>query len=504
MSNLNDPENSVEKTEEPSSAPKPIVQPVTEEVKEVAVENNALLEFDWSVPIDEKELNSTTTLFTPLASSTVKETREKIASLPNLSVENNPDAEAWLNVLQNGVYTTPNYNVFYRTANRTDAEYRQVIDSENGKLGFSIPKYKDNNSTIVSGQMAVLRVRAALGLGSISNIPLWHSGFWISFKAPADSAVLELHRRLTEEKIQLGRNTWGLSFANASVFFNNWLIDFALEHMYETTLKLPADQDIRTYISCLDIPTLVWGLASVIWPRGFNYARAVLEQEDGQTKVIREKLNISKLQWTDRRSLTAWQIAHMTNRKGATMTLDSVAKYKDEFILTKGRTVAIKDDVIDFAFKVPNILEYREAGEMWIGSIIDMVDRSLGMQSDEALRNKYINDQGKASYMRQYAHWVESITSTGAMINDRDTINDLLTTLSSETDIRNEYFKQVIKFIEDSTISIIAVPALKDEGLDNNNRFPNLVAIDAMYVFFTLLVQKTVAIQRQDYVASSM
>lgn len=472
--------------------------PETETVELTPDTAQVALEYNWSKPVEEKEMKDPSTVFIPMASLSVKESKDHVSSIPSINITDNPEAEEWVNVFKNGLYTTPNSNVFYRTVNKESANYRQAIPSEKGPLGYSAPKILDNNSSIVSGEVALTRIRAAIGLGTNIATPLWHSGFWISFKAPADSDVLELHRRLSEEKISLGRVTWGLAFSNTSVFFNNWLIDFAIANMYETTLKLPPEEDIRKYISCLDIPAIVWGLAAVIWPRGFNYARSVMNNQNGETKIIREKLNITKLQWTDRQSLTEWQIAHMSNRKGGTMTLESIAKYKDEFVTVKGRTVKLSDN-ISMTFKVPNILEYREAGEKWITSIVTLVDTVLGMTNDNDERDNYITVQSRASYMRQYGHWVESISVNDSAIMDVSTIESSLSLLSSEKDIVNNYFNEVIKYIEDATVSIIALPAIVEDGEQNSVKFPNLVAIDAMYVFFIQLGQTVLQIQARNY-----
>lgn len=443
-------------------------------------------------PLDKSLIENTIRLALP--SDTPDRIAAALEAMPNVSIDDTTTGNAWLNNIREAKFSVAYGNGFERTLARPEAQYRQTVTSERGPLSIAAPKFSDGGSTKLTGESAVLRVRALTGLGSIVQIPLWHSGFWITLKAPSEGAMLELNRRLADEKITLGRQTYGLAFANNSVFFAGWLMDFALSHVYETTLKPDIAESLRSRISTLDIPLIAWGLACVVWPRGFPYARSVLDQTTEQNKIIREKINVGKCLWTDTAALTPWQIGHMAGRHGRNMTADSIDRYRNEFTIGKGRTVRLSEG-LEITLRVPSMDQYLTSGQKWVNAIVTMVDRAFGLPPNDGVRDQYIMDQGKATNMRQFAHWVESLTAGSHVIDDAETLDQTFDSLSSNDDIRDAFFKGVKGYIEDATMSVIAIPATEDAEISDLPRFPHLLPLDAMSVFFILLVQKVLQIQ---------
>lgn len=431
-----------------------------------------------------------------LPETTPERTDQALTSFPNENVGASKEGREWALGLERAGAVTTRQNWFGQVFDREGSQWRQTVQSEKGGLHAAYPSFKDEVGTKITGERAMLRVRALVGLGSMVHVPLWHSGFWITLKAPPDSELLELHRRLSEEKITLGRQTWGLSFANNSVFLSAWVTDFILANSYGTTLKDPSD--LRAKISSLDIPTLIWGIACVIWPRGFQYARSVLDQTEKQYNIIKEKLNVPKLFWTDISSLTPWQISHMGNRHGATMSNEAVQRYRDEFTRGKGREVELTE-ALKLTLRVPSLDQYLNSGQKWVNNIVAMVDRAFAMKNEDQARDAFISDQGKATNMRQFSHWVEFIDAEGRVIDDEETIEQTFDALSSSDDLRRKFFEHVRVFMEDSTISTVAVPAASEEDRAKAlPRFPHLLPLDVLSVFFILLVQRTLLIQSRD------
>ena len=414
-------------------------------------------------------------------------------AMPNINLTETREGDEWLNNLRASTYSVPFRDYFAATLARPNAAYRQTVPSERGPLAAGAPRFNDN-TTKLTGERAVLRIRALTGLGSVVRIPLWHSGFWISIKAPGDGALLELNRRLAEEKITLGRATYGLAFANNSVLYAGWLMDFALAHIYDSSLKTELQPSMRERISSLDIPIIAWGLACVIWPGGFPYARSVLSPDGESQKVIKEKLLVGKLMFTDTSSLSQWQISHMASNHGSTMTAEMLERYRAEFTRGKGRTIDLTPN-LKVTLRNPSMDQYLTSGMKWVNGIVNMVDRALGMPPSDGVRDNYILDQGKATNMRQYSHFVESIDADGQLIDDAETLEASFDALSSNDDIRDTFFKAVRDFVEDATVSVIAIPVTEEGEKSELPRFPHLLAIDPLSVFFILLVQKIPQIQ---------
>jgi hypothetical protein len=480
---------------------------------EVVVENNQVPSNEEPV-VKKKNEPSTTVVqdvevFSPLdkaedaigialsfPSDTTTNIEDALDAMPNVDIEETKDGAEWIDRVTAARITRPYKDWLDDTVNRPDSAWRQTVDSEKGKLGASGLKFNDAINGKLTGERAVLRVRALTGLGSVIMVPLWHSGFWLTLKAPTESAMLELNRRLSEEKIQLGRTTWGLAYANNSVFFAGWLMDFVLGHVYDTSLKSDVADDIRSRINQLDIPLAIWGLSCAVWPSGFPYARAVMDQTTEQNKIIKEKINVSKLLWVDTASLTPWQISHMAQRHGSTMTKESLDRYHSEFTRGKGRVVELTANM-SVTLRVPNLDQYLTSGQKWVNNIVSMVDKAFSMDSNEGARNSYIMDQGRATNMRQFGHFIESLEVAGDTIDDLETIDQIFDALSSKDEIREAFFKGIKKFIEDSTIAIIAIPVTENEEKSDLPRFPHLLPIDVMSVFFILLVQKVTQIQQR-------
>lgn len=477
--------------EEPvAEAPQAVVEEKVEEVVKPARPQNASMEAEVFSKLSGEITTSDVIL--PLPDASFSDTREIVSSLPNINLDTSEKERDWINVFRASNEVGSVADVGVETLNREGADFRQTVQSEKGPLSIAQPNFSNMSDTMMTGERAVLRIRALTGMGSIMQIPLWHSGFWLTIKAPSDAALLELNRRLVEEKIEIGRRTHGLAFGNTSVFFAGWIMDFALQHMYETTCK--PDVDWRSRISSLDVPLIAWGLACAIWPRGFPYARSVMKKDSEEFKVIREKINIGKILWTDTSALTPWQVSHMAQRRGAHMTNEMLDRYQKEFTRGQGRTVKLSDKIA-LELATPTLDEYLTSGQKWVNNIVLMVDKAFGMPPGDAARNSYITDQAKATNMRQFGHWVKAVHVEGNVIEDVDTVEQTLDALSSIDDFRQVYFEGIQKYIEDSTISIVAVPATEETDNPSLPRFPHLLPIDALSVFFILLGQKVQRIQ---------
>ena len=414
-------------------------------------------------------------------------------------LDNNPEADRvdtveakrWFDTTEESYTGLPQGGRFEATVEREGSHYRQFLETEKGKLGFSQPKFAETEGSKLTGEQAVLRVRSLLGMGSIISIPLWHSGFWITIKTPSDSALIEMRRRVMDEKIRLGRYVHGLAFANTSSYTNQWVLDLIMDHMYATTVKDATPQKLRTMIKANDLPILYWGLACGVWPKGFQYVRSMIAGNGINDKTIIEgRINVSKLMWVDNTAFTDRQKAHMSNRNSGAMTEDSIARYLDEFPLYKGRSIELLEGALTINLKVPDVDAYMQSGRDWITGLSALVEETFTSDADDAVRrDRAILDHANATIMRQYSHYIDSIVVQGREQKDAETINAIANTLSEDTDARSKFLNGVGKFIDDTTYAVIAIPEVsgKETGLP---RFPRLIPIDVTSVFFTLLMQR--------------
>ncbi|WP_144106619.1 hypothetical protein [Paraburkholderia sp. BCC1886] len=430
---------------------------------------------------------------------THQRTVDTLESMPNIRLEEHESGREFVDLITAALDGTPKNDRWRATVDRPGTEWRQSVKSEKG--GISMGQVKFNNiaeGEKLTGERAILQVRSLLNLGSTIQTPLWHSGFHVTIKAPSDLAQIELNRRLSDEKIVLGRTTNGLAFANASAYLTGGILDFVMEHVYDTSLQDKDPQKIKELIDTRDLPLLFWGLACAIWPRGFQYARPYLDPVTNEEKVLREKIAVGKLLWVDTKSLTPWQIAHMANRGSGRQTLENVQRYRSEFTIGQPRRVELRKDMA-VTLAPPRAIDYVYSGYKWIGEITRLVDEALGLSADDRRRANLIIENGKATNMRQYIHWVQTMHPAGGIVteDDRETIERLIDDLSGDDEARVKYFAEVQKYIDETTIAVIATPTVTAAEENKFPRFPHLLPMNVEQTFFTLLEQKMSQISRR-------
>lgn len=393
---------------------------------------------------------------------------------------------------------------FTGSVDREGGQWRQGVEHEGDFLTAGKPRFGSDTGGVISGEGAVIKVTNALGLGSVVQIPLWHTGIWITLKAPSEGKLLELERRMAQDKGQLGRYTAGMVFSNNSVYRIHHLINFILDHVLDASVPSLKPDALKNIIKVPDLQTLAWGMACAIYPNGYNYARACTTNPSVCQHVVEGKLNLSKMQWTDNDSLSAYQRKHMSRRQ-AKFTEEEVKKYQDEHVRGGHRLVSVGEN-LKFRLKVPTLAQYEQSGFSWVDGITSMADGSLGVTLRGKERDDYLLDQARITALRQYAHWVHSIEihEVDNVGNDRvDTIKDeesidvILGNLSNAEEIRTDFFNGVGNYIDDSAISVVAVPKYdcpscgEPASVNTGNEFhPYLLPIDVVEVFFTLLDQR--------------
>ena len=388
---------------------------------------------------------------------------------------------------------------FETTTKREGSLFKQFLETETGKLGFTAPKIAEAGTTAYSGEKAVLRMRSLMGLGGVLSIPLWHSGFWITLSAPNDGALIELQRRLQEEKIELGRETFGLVFSNEESYINGWVLDFCMDHLYDHNVRVDNNNDLRPLIKIQDLNILFWGMACLIWPRGFDYVRSLTTQAGIEnTTTISAKINLGKLMWVDNASFDEKHRAHMASRQRNKLTVESILEYQNTFIptLAGGRRVEICPGVAVLVAST-DVVNYIADGENWIAGIVQTIDSAYTQAGpNEKDRNRMISVHARASRLRNYGAWIKAVIIDEHENTERDTITKMLDIWSADETIADLITDSVTKFIDDSTRALIAIPETsgKDMGLP---RFPHLIPLDVVNTFFTLLAQRVAIISRR-------
>ena len=411
----------------------------------------------------------------------------------------------WIRLIQTSSANASFQNAFLRTLEENpDSEFVQEIVAKTGKLYGRSPTITVEKGVVVNSDKAALLALSQLGQGSLFNTPLWNTGIWITFRPPGEAELLELNRLNVADKIKFGRDGYGLTFANQSAVMADRLITLAFDHINRTNFKGDIST-LRDIISCHDINAVIWGMLNTIYPNGFLYRRPCSATPGKCLHIAEGILNLSKIAFTNKRGLTDYQIAHMSRHQTGSVTLEDVEKYKFELLQAQNREISLPTDngsTVKMVLKVPTITQYIDSGYRWINDIISMVNRVMGSDpdkdADKKERNKFIFANSNASAMRDYTHWVESITFFNSnRVISAEAIETTLTQFSRDDTLRNEFFKQVANYIDETCLTVYGVPTYecpKCGGEQTNPkslpRNASIIPIDLYQTFFTLHVQK--------------
>lgn len=430
--------------------------------------------------------------------------RRALDLAPNISMVDSPESRRWASIMSRGLEMTTYDAMFTSALEDPTADFRNENEYQGNSLSAVTPKVRMTENSKIQGENAVLRAINHLGLGSVFQVPLWGAGIWVTFKPPSETELIELNRQLASDKILFGRYTYGLAFSNTTSYTIDRLFNFALDHVYNTTVdpaKLPLNK-LKSFIPTQEIPSFLWGFLCTMYPRGFNYARSCSADPEKCRHVVEEIINLTKLQWSNIAPLTDWQKAFMSGRQPHKKSLEEVERYQLELTkLQKRRFVFFEgeDREIAVTLRSPKVTEYIDAGHRWIGGIVEAIDKIADADLSENDRNNLITHTGQATTLRQYVHFIESIELATNIIEDRETIETTVERVSGDDEVRTKIIEAVKNYINDSTISLIGLPVFDCPNCHGTNavhednkmpNHPNIIPLDVIQLFFELVNQR--------------
>lgn len=427
-----------------------------------------------------------------LPSVSFKHFTAKMADFNNLN-EDKATLKEWREVVQESVDNYTSVNMYAdRVADPTSRFEQGFIDSSKAVATTTDFKLKAVEGEI-KGEMALLKVAKLLGLGDIVRVPLPHSGMWITLKPPTEKDLIDFYNNLYKEKVVLGRSTSGLTLSNFSVFINNALVDFILDHVHSISYSDIKISELKKYISLNDLPVLVWGFASSIYPSGFDYKRACVTDVEKCSHIVAGKINVSKLLWIDNSALTEAQRLILSEFRPNRLTVDSYNKYKVEHTRLVSGSFKTESG-LKFTLKVPSIDDYVTSGLSWINSINNQVESVSTENKDPKYKQAMLEQYIKTTLLKQYNHFVSEIEVEDNVVTDKETIDSILGMLSSDDVVRTQVLDEINKYISNSTLAVIGIPEYEcpsckanQNTAPINDRLVNVIPLDSMNLFFSLI-----------------
>ena len=468
----------------------------------------------------------------PLPGTTPGHLQEVINALPQMDLQKTPGQRHWAEVLRSSQYNVPLGNHFNSRLTKQGSQFQQFVSNGEQRLGGRKLSFaRQNGVSEVEGEKALIQVMSYLGIGGMDQSPMWASGFYVTFKPATDLEFLELNRIIASDKINAGRWSYGLSFSNTSVYTLERVFAFAMDHVYNTSVK-PDEMPIsalREYLKPQDIYSFIWGFLKACYPSGFRYSTSCINDPTKCTQVHEGTLNLQHMQYPDDTAFTPWQRRHMSRMKANAMTLEDVKRYQSEFAEQAPKRVILGETTrhpVAMTLVTPTINQYIEQGHIWIGGMVEAINASLGVDVSDNKRNEALAQMVKATAVRQFSHWIESVELGDVLertdgsdehsvikITDPETLAETLERFSSDDALREEIIQKVLEYQGNSTVAVIGVEAyncpkchLPQEGnpdgtpLENPQypRHTHIIPLDLLQVFFALLGQRLRRIEQRD------
>lgn len=432
-----------------------------------------------------------------LMNATAEELTKISEDTPIRNLGSGEDTRRYINAAGEGAQISWEDGQYEHAFDRPDSEWVQVVESHGDRLAMAKPGLSPGAEGTLSGDMAQFLATEALGKGSMVQVPLWRSGIWLTLRTPRLVDLVELDRRLSTNKVDLGRDLYGNIFSNNMVYTIGTLVDFALDHVYTTTTKDRRKTTLKRLILSTDLMQMMNALTATIYPKGYPMEQPCVANIETCNHIDRGTVNLVKLSWTDRSALSEDQLRHMGNRE---------ARHTEEDILTyqnahqKGYTETLDlTDQFRMVFKEPSLDRYLRSGYDWVASVLKSSERVFDKDASERERNQYIETQATTTAMRRWAHWVDKLMLGDKEIRDPGTITQIISdVISPDGEYRDAMGQSVKQLVDDATITLIGIPRYKCPGCgeepQGHPQYPALMALNPVSAFLLLLGQRLITL----------
>ena len=407
----------------------------------------------------------------------------------------------WLQATTMAVENIGAEELYEKSLSSPDSEFVQALSDpgSNKKIRVFSPPFENTANAIMTGLNAVTYSRRAFGSGVPITVPLYHSGFHLTFRAPSALDFVLLYQQITAVKIKQGYETAGLGFGGESVLFERDIINFCLRYMVESSLNTATLPDQLTLLDVIDIndyASIPIGVMSAYYINGFNYRRACMSEDENCTHVDTGRINIGKLWLPNRQRFTDDQIKFLAKKAANTYSYSDIRQYQESvrYLQERDYTYDLPDDKLVISFKSPSIRGYFDQASQWVDRINAAVSRILGQQATEKERQALLDVQASTIYLGQFSHYVKSLTyeKSGNTIVDAETIQSTLESLSVHDEFVGFFQKSRAAYIDGSVLALACVPGYdcpvckKPQLTSPKAGFTSVVALDVFKIFFVL------------------
>ena len=442
------------------------------------------------------------TVFLPSASYSTQD--ELVRGMPNIkSTSDRGDAE-WAQTFFQGQLNTPLEGDLDKALSRENSLWRQGIEVNGETIRSSVPRFNTPSNAKLEGAQALQAAFSHMQLGDIFHTAMWNSGFWVTFKPAPDSIWITINRLLGTEVMGISRDTYGLLHSTATSLAVQTIINNILPYVYATSVNIGemAFSDIPQYLSSADEHDFIWGFIAANYPRGFNIERACVANPADCRHVIKEVIDVRELQIVDNEKLPEPLRHHMRSRAAGSMSLKSVTEYQDKLNQINDSVITLKTTSgLEATVKLstPSVRKKAYMADQYVESTHQDVLRAVTNDTPVSQRVALYNEYTTSTEMRLYQHWVKEIGLGTNSIEGEDDIAGTLGLWTRDPELRTQFFDGVRNFINNSSLSVIALEAAHCPACGKSHSRPeqklrgriDCIPIDIIQLFSNLAEFKT-------------
>lgn len=418
-----------------------------------------------------------------------------------INFERDSKALGWAECLDSGASLGTANDAYISAMAAENANFTQVPEYNGKKLVMGVTKMRRAEGQELTSNNAVMYAMGALGLGLPVSTPLWSSGWWVTFRPAGDDEWVAFNNRLSSLTALSARRVSGLIMSNINAVFLEAALDFAISHIYATNIQFESTPSSgrQNYLRLLrdpDINTFLLAFLAACNSSGYPIARSCTSKIKECMEKVSDTVDLQLLLVANTARLEERHLAHMSRNGPGQVTEVQIKEYQDSLLPSQERTVQVVQNEmaeISAVLRVPTAEERVLAGNRWVNSITEMVNRVLSQDATTRQRDETFYQYTKASILREYSHWIKELHVNGATIVNLESIENTLSQVTAHGTLRDTLYKVIGEYIEDSSIGIAALPnyncpscSQAQKEIRPEDHFRESIALDVVQTFFSL------------------
>lgn len=438
-----------------------------------------------------------------LPSDALETTNDLLLQFNDLSMDDefldDQDAAEWVLTGSAGGILHENSNIKQKALEQ--GAWGNYVEHLTQRLRAGKPSFGGGNQPL-TGARAAAKIAAVTSVGGVVQIPLYKAGFWVSIKAPGDTALNETRLKCEQQKDEFGRRSGGRTNSLTDVYSRKPLIDLAISCIYDATVVYQDPQELYELIPFDEHEDLLWGVGLALYLQGFPMSRACTGATGKCKAVERAYIDLSDLQRVRTDRLTEKQKIHMAQRTKR-HTLEQIAAYRAEFLTQEGTDglSVFRFGNMSLELVEPSIRQWVDEGFQWVRELELSVEAAFTGKMSAKERDAYITEQAGLSSLRQYSHFVHRIAFYNDAGEEDGYIDDELEialhvgSMTGNSEFNSKFLEHIDRFFAARAVTMIAIwnyvcAKCGETQVDHVARDPYLIPISPIKLFFTILTHK--------------